>query len=467
MLMPYRENNRALTLPRQHTRYTCGIACLRGIEKLLGYTENAYSEQSLAMELNTCSKTGTCHEMLLSWAQENLAVKDYGENTYKGGLAIANIKNKDSGIGHYVILLSREKNHVKYYCPLLGDVIYTSIEDMNWENTAGTIKNWSINFETVRDYMNTSIEAQKRVFLITDPEDMTDISPKATNTTSLLYQEYAKHLGEAASWHTKDNVFVKGDKLYLSGVPVREDDIVWVRLDPVNTVSYYEMLRLLCHVKHGHFINPPEAILKFHDKLTTNRFIDEPYCAASSLENIERAYKHLSTSGYDSFIIKVPSRCGGQGVHMAATLEDLLAYGKELLPDSGYVVVQGFVETGHEQVDTRVLITTDKVLGCVDRVAPEDSFICNLSAGGTARESGPLSDAQKAIVKDIQQFMAEENIYIAALDFLGNFLIETNVSCPAAAGYLNKLNGVNVQQELVKETLQLYHQKEIELAQAI
>ena len=296
--------------------------------------------------------------------------------------------------------------------------------------------------------MATRAHHNRHIFILADPVDTLD---PEFDTTLVLSAGYER-AGQSVSWHTAQDILVKSRRLYLSGRLVEPGDIVWQRCDPVNTVGYYEMLRHLCHVE-ATVLNAPEAVLQFHEKLTVMHFIDHPFYTAGSLENVRRAWDGLQDEGHKKVVIKVPSRFGGAGIQVADSCDGLLEHAKEMLPDSGYVIVQGFIKTGDEQVDTRVLMTPDTVIGALDRVAAEGAYLCNLHAGGSARANPGLTDVQKETVRRVQDFMRDHNMYFAGIDFLGNILTEVNITCPTTILQMNQIYGRNLEDILIEDTL--------------
>ncbi len=444
-----------IVLPRQNTNYTCGIAALSAVTKILSHIyddPNYYLPQVIISSmLSSIPNKGVCHHKMAEWAESNLPVTNHGCDQYDDlkykGLAIANIKNKDSHIGHYVVILGERSGVVRYYCPLLGSVVEQEKEDIIWKNSTGEVCNWSININIDQDVFDLKITPETQVFFIGDPEETLH---KKIDSSLLLKKGYERH-GYHATWHTSEDIFIKNKQLYLSGVPVLENDLVWLRNDPVNSVHYYELLRQLCHV-NAKILNSPQSILTFHDKLSTMHISDNSLYSASSLDNVKRAYRHLTVDGYQEFIVKAPSEFGGKSIYKASSLEELIEHAETLISDSGYVIIQGYIKTGIEQIDTRVVITQDDVLGMLDRVAPEGSYICNISKGGTVRKNKGLTDWQKVKISETQQLMKEHDIFIAGVDFLGDFIIEINISCPSACVLINEISGGTIENKIVQAT---------------
>ncbi|MEM9422291.1 MAG: glutathione synthase, partial [Pseudomonadota bacterium] len=105
----------------------------------------------------------------------------------------------------------------------------------------------------------------------------------------------------------------------------------------------------------------------------------------------------------------------------------------------GPVIAQGFLPEVADG-DTRVMMLNGEVMGAVGRRPPEGEFRANIAQGGT--EFAPtLSNAQRAIAKEVGAFLVEHGIVYAGLDFIGNHLIEMNVTSPTLVQELRRVGG--------------------------
>ena len=183
---------KSFRFPRQKTRFTCGPATLAAVSNLLG---KPVDEDSIANTLGSQDVVGTSHEDMENWAAHNLPVKDYGSNTYKDQLAIANIRNKDSGKGHFVLFLGTRAGQIRYYCPLLGRTITAHKDDIDWKNGDGSLKRWTVNFDVDGDFYDLDVEPEQHAFFLGDPLDQLNVD----TDTSLLLQHRYDHKGIGAS----------------------------------------------------------------------------------------------------------------------------------------------------------------------------------------------------------------------------------------------------------------------------
>lgn len=133
-----------LEFVRQVTPFSCGPACVQSL--LACVRREGLCQNVLIKELGTRPNLGTEHDTLARWCVRHLPVSSVGENTYRQGNAIANIRNPLSGNGHYVVLLHQDERHTRYFCPLVGRILILPTKQLDWRNGSGTISRWSINF---------------------------------------------------------------------------------------------------------------------------------------------------------------------------------------------------------------------------------------------------------------------------------------------------------------------------------
>lgn len=431
-----------MIISRQTTNFTCGPAALLAAAELAG-TPLKQSEVELAALLGSKAVSGTDNAPLMEFASKHLPVASAGASNWDGKLAIANILNPDSGLGHYVVLLSEQDGVITYYDPY-GKLVRARREDLRWRSGDGKHTGWSINLSVLAP-RDREIRPARHTFILADGKSTLNLQ----FDTTLLIEDETLATGRTCTWHTNSAVTTEGDRLLFDDVPVWENDIVWVRPDPVNTVGYYELMRRLVGLK-GVFLNTPEAILNCHDKHMAAEFRKDRF-TVSSQASMAATWQKMQWRGHRKIVIKSPSRFGGTGIAFAASAEEAVAHARELLPDSGYVIVEPHIpEPGRPHVDTRVLVCNGMIAGVVDRVASKEGALCNLHQGAEARASAGLSKARQALLDKAMAKLARNGVFLAGIDFLEDEITEINVSCPSAVRQINKVTGEKAEITLVR-----------------
>ena len=146
----------AFSVVRQKTPYTCGPAVLVCAGRLFGFE---FDEAVIADETGSLPLVGTSNDVLQQWAEAHLPVRSVGSSTYQGGLAIWNICNAISGVGHYVLVLGERDGLVRYYDPYWAKVLEFARSEIEFRSGDGRYVEWALNFDTAEDFYDAQLEA--------------------------------------------------------------------------------------------------------------------------------------------------------------------------------------------------------------------------------------------------------------------------------------------------------------------
>jgi len=387
------------------------------------------TEADIEAEVGVPDRGGTPNDLMVKFSNKHLSPSSSGEHSFEGSIAIANIITP-RGLGHYVVVLKIADDIVYYYCPYYGRVVSCSEGDLNWESFCG-LTNWSVNFKDLNFLADPyDVKPERFVHIIVNP---IETLRKDMDCSLFLYNRY-RDRGYTVFLHEPHNISMRGHDLILSGIPPGENDVIWNRLDEVNTVEYYEKLRLMANTS-SRMINSPATILLRHGKLITMPFIDESRVhnihAFSCWDDLEWRSSHLLRK-YGRVVIKAPSLCGGAGVEFADSMEGLKSSYDRLIKESGYVLVVPFYRDGiigGNVTDRRIVLTQNSILCSNDRIAENEDRKCNSHDGARCELVEEVTPEQERICRRIQEYMSEEDIFIAGVDFLGSFVSEINITC--------------------------------------
>lgn len=438
-------------LIRQSTDYHCGPASISTILSISGIEINKFKNDINIGDKIKCTPNigvdGSDIKEFFDYFAPSI-IQSEGESTYLiGEIAIANILNHHSGVGHFVVILDSDEQNVFYWDPILSKIIQQKWTDFSWVSGDGLLKKWSINFgfSFKRPIQEYTIE--KRRWIIGDDEETLDIM---IDTSKLIQDEYIR-LGIKTSWHTPKQILVRNQDLYLSGQRVLEDDIVWIRSDPVNTVSYYEMLRSLCHV-NTKFVNSPHGILVMHDKLSVMWIKSIDSFRVSNLLGLRSAIKQLQWIGNNLFVMKSPSSFGGDNIFFvdSDSVENVFL---EIIHHSNYVIIEPDIRIPLKpSIDTRVFWVDGKIIAAINRISSTPESKCNLHQGAKVSPCS-VDDIDPKIINDINEIgkkLQMNGIIFAGFDILNGCISEVNTSCPSVVMDYNKLLNENLERIIVK-----------------
>ena len=135
----------------------------------------------------------------------------------------------------------------------------------------------------------------------------------------------------------------------------------------------------------------------------------------------------------------------GEGVIRLASCEhERLRQTMSQQPDAYFVLQRFLPEIAHGE--TRTLVVGGQIIGSYLRV-PTNNFHANLAKEALAQRT-ELSAAQLSLVKTLTADMLDQHIGCAAIDLVGDTLMEVNIANPGGIGTLQRLYerdfGINI-----------------------
>jgi glutathione synthase len=225
-------------------------------------------------------------------------------------------------------------------------------------------------------------------------------------------------------------------------------DRVFIRKDPPFDSQYLALTYLLDRPGHaGRFINAPRGIREVNEKLFATRytaFTPETLVTWSFGEALQFARQ------YEKVVLKPTYFGSGKGVSLSshsdpnfeATFAATLA-----LESCGPVLVQQYLPEG-KAGDTRVMLLDGVPLAAVGRRPAPGEFRANIALGGEAVTVDIRPD-QRRIATEIGRDLTQLGIIFAGLDFIGNKLIEINVTSPTLLQELQRVSGFDMAQRIL------------------
>lgn len=216
------------------------------------------------------------------------------------------------------------------------------------------------------------------------------------------------------------------------------------------TTSYFA-LAVIRHLERlgVYSVNSSEAIEKVKDKLFQMQILAEKFPVPKTIMvkfpvNAEIVEKKL---GFP-VIIKTLSGSQGSGVilsHDAQSFEDLGNLIQITNPNAE-IILQEFISSSKGR-DLRVFVIGNRVVGCMERYATDDSFKANFSRGGGVRAFEVTPEIEQLALS----VTGELGLEISGVDLLfgkdGYMICEVN-SSPGFKG-MEQATGKDVAQELI------------------
>ena len=226
-------------------------------------------------------------------------------------------------------------------------------------------------------------------------------------------------------------------------------NVVFARKDPPideNFIAYIQMLSMVS--SKTLIVNNPEGILKANDKLFTLNF---PKFTPPTIVTSHTAEILTFLSEYKEVVIKPIFDKGGNGVfYLNQEVKKNVHSIIELSTKNEHrtVLVQKFIPE-IVKGDKRIVLLNGNPIGSVIRVPKAGESIASIDRGANVLP-GELSKRNLEICEALKLPLMEKGLYFAAIDVIGDYLTEINVSCPAGIQPIENLTGKPIAKEIIK-----------------
>jgi len=174
-------------------------------------------------------------------------------------------------------------------------------------------------------------------------------------------------------------------------------------------------------------INNPLGILRANEKLyifNVPDFIPITLITSKKEELLDFLNKHKEA------VIKPLFNKGGEGVfYLNINSINANSIIEESLINNHTVVIQKYLPEVLDG-DKRIIIFNGEPVGGIVRIPKPGEFRAHISRGASFK-SLALSRRDIEICNALKPFLIRDSIYFAAIDVIGDYLIEVNVTCPA------------------------------------
>jgi glutathione synthase len=229
-----------------------------------------------------------------------------------------------------------------------------------------------------------------------------------------------------------------------------EFDAILVRQDPPFDMNYITSTYLLEKIKDQVLIlNNPSEIRNCPEKIFIAEFSNliAPTIITSSFTKISEFRDE-----HKDIILKPLYSCGGDGItllkhedsNMRSILEMMLktyqapAIAQKFLPE---------IKDG----DKRILLVDGEPVGGVARVAQKGEVRSNLHISGNIATKMNFSKRDLEICQSIGGELKKRGLFFVGIDIIGDYITEINVTSPTCIPEINALNGIKIEEIVVKK----------------
>ena len=106
----------------------------------------------------------------------------------------------------------------------------------------------------------------------------------------------------------------------------------------------------------------------------------------------------------------------------------------------------------------RIILLNGNPLGAIYRVPKAGEFRANVRRGATVKAC-ELSKRDLEICETLKPALIKDGLYFTAIDVIGDYLIEVNVTCPASLQEVERCTGRAAAKEIVEWAISLVRHK--------
>ena len=225
-------------------------------------------------------------------------------------------------------------------------------------------------------------------------------------------------------------------------------DAVFIRKDPPFDANYIHLTQQLDLVADQTLVlNSPQGLRDANEKLYTHHFADL-MPRSSVMADRDRILDTVREFGGKA-VIKALDGAGGNGV-LALNSDDQNARAIiELMTREGRepVVIQEFQPEVREG-DKRVLVLNGELIGAILRTPRSDDLRANIHVGGSVSAT-EMTPREQGIIDAVGPRLRKDGLYFVGLDFIGEKLIEVNVTSPTGIQELGRLTNTKPEEDVI------------------
>lgn len=230
---------------------------------------------------------------------------------------------------------------------------------------------------------------------------------------------------------------------------LQDMDAVFMRTDPPVTIPYLYATYILDYINPEKtlVINAPSGIRAANEKMYALQFKDViPETIVSQDIKVIRKFVEEKGAG----VLKPLGGKAGEGIlflepgdrNFNSLIEVSTQRGREP------VMVQTYLPAAKEG-DKRIILLNGEPIGAVNRIPSGDEFRGNMAVGGQAVATEITPQEQK-ICATVRPKLQQDGLYFVGIDVIGGYLTEVNVTSPTGIREIDRLNNVQLAQQVIE-----------------
>lgn len=221
------------------------------------------------------------------------------------------------------------------------------------------------------------------------------------------------------------------------------------RVDPpvlIGTMRLWSLIASATSKNKICLVNAPEALLKWNEKFAPVAFSD--YAITGLVADSEEVWREFFEQNKGKRLIAKPAaEAASRGVQFLPPtwLEAREALRAMRRLYGSFLVIQEFDENITTDGETRIFIVNSEIVGAINKTPKPNHQIMNLDLSEEAKPTLALCEPdgeQRRRALEVAADLAKDGVYIATIDFIGDRILEINVTSPGLINWIDaKLTG--------------------------
>ncbi|HAA31180.1 MAG TPA: glutathione synthase [Cyanobacteria bacterium UBA8553] len=230
---------------------------------------------------------------------------------------------------------------------------------------------------------------------------------------------------------------------------LEEMDAVFMRTDPPVTIPYLYATYILDYINPEKtlVINTPAGIRMANEKMYALQFKEViPETIVSQDKSVIRKFVEQR----EAAVLKPLGGKAGEGILFLEAGDRNFNSLVEISTKQGRepVMVQTYLPAAKDG-DKRIILLNGQPIGAVNRIPTGKEFRGNMAVGGRVAATEMTAQDQK-ICDRVGPQLQQDGLYFVGIDVIGGYLTEVNVTSPTGIREIDRLNGTQLGQEVIK-----------------